>query len=75
MFPVSVEPRAKMKVTSLQAPFLSSSEVADWRAMMAGRASPSMASLAEGWGAAAATAARAETMRAWNFIFAVGLGG
>lgn len=48
MFPDSVEPRAKMKVTSLQAPFLSSSEVADWRAMIAGRASPSIASLAAG---------------------------
>lgn len=48
MLPDSVEPRAKMKVTSLQAPFLSSSEVADWRAMIAGRASASIASLAAG---------------------------
>jgi len=32
MFPVSVEPRANMKNTSLQAPFFSSSEVALCRA-------------------------------------------
>lgn len=63
MFPDSIEPRAKMKVTSLQAPFLRSSEVSVARAIRAGRASESMDSLVAGWGAATATAARAETMR------------
>ena len=63
MFPDSVEPRAKMKVTSLQAPLLRSSEVSAARAIRAGRASASIDSITAGWGAATATAARAETMR------------
>lgn len=71
MFPDSVDPRANMKVTSLQMPFLRSSEVSDARAMRVRRASASMDSLAVRWGAAIAMAARAETMRDWSFIFVV----
>ncbi len=67
MLPDSVEPRAKMKITSLHAPFLSSSEVADCR--VSRDVPPGMGLLRMG---VAAIAQRKAVIAAdWNFIFEV----
>ncbi len=62
MLPASVEPRAKMKVTSLQGPFCNSLEVLeDWRSTI----------VVAGSGFAVMVLTRAAKANDWNFMLYV----